>query len=174
MEHRHRSADIGRRFRSRQRTARYHSTVTESTTESTRVAVDVPRLSADCRPDRVTGSVGRPLAASGRNKIAQHTEKSIRPIAIDAVTRVGETLHPDQIRPHRRCNLLHIFDRRDRIIIPRHDQSWTFNSIQFAQQIEPPQLGFKEHQPQGCQSVSEPARLLPQVGDPYSSIFEVV
>jgi hypothetical protein len=39
------------------------------------------------------------------------------------------------------------------VILARHNQSWTFNSIQFAQQIEPPQLGFKEHQPQGCQSV---------------------
>jgi len=38
------------------------------------------------------GLVGRPQAGSSRNKIAQHAEKSSRPIAIDAVTRVGETL----------------------------------------------------------------------------------
>jgi hypothetical protein len=56
-------------------------------------------------------------AISNSDKIPQHGEEGIRPIAINAVTRAGKTLQPDQIRSDRRCDILHIRDRCYRIII---------------------------------------------------------
>src|ERR1700730_13969120 len=78
-------------------------------------------------------TMARSPAISNSDKIPQDGEEGIRPIAINAVTRAGKTLQPDQIRSDRRCDILHIRDRCDRIIFTSNDQRREFNSVQLFQ-----------------------------------------